>query len=877
MHVYRMALGEYDGATGHYPAEYDAQQELAAPADWSEPRQRRQRLVPITTIDALFQDELKRTLVLAHLDLEGREAEALRGASATLARDRPVLTVETFSQLNGRVAPAGDGAASRRTTTPCTRSTSARVAARRAQPRRHSARESAPALHPRQFLLVLAPATAPPNRRAASLCTGRVIRCVLYAPFLVQIGKVRRVCFPTMYNLIGTDLLEREPASARPSGGSGARSLPKRNPVPVGTAEHKRWKQRVQTNPFKKGTTEYARWRRGCCPYDNQPAGNLLDREPAFLGSEEWWDWWYACCRHRNPYPLNSAKWQQWVKRVETNPFPVDSALWRRWREGCCAEPVAVAGYWTFCCVLIVITLFAGIAALIWFLVTQDTSSVQGPARPPHMPPLPPEHPHPFQPPLPPPPPSAPPSPESPPPPSPPRARRRRRAAGVAAARAIAVRLCQHKPRGNGHARLLRQPPQATAAHANGCAAHGRPRATTWPARAAFASIRRARTRSTSRPSRIRTQSIGTCTLRVPPCARRRRPGGRLLLPRRPNRRAAREPTWALGAAAAFAKRAAPSAPWSTRGAALPSTPPASPMAPPPAHPPPPPAHPPRTAPGHRVHRGLARLETTPGAVAHLEHSTVTFTANVSAYAHAAWIGLRRQCPGPVPDSHGGRGPRAHAPGLPARHGASRTCSASEPFQTGDPTRRADVVLESHPCPPASPPPPAAARVAATTAPNAARHAAALAPALDAAALAPAQRAAALAAVAAATRLAAAARGAAAAAFALHPARRHPAALNAAALAAAALTLAAAARVAAAVAPARPAARAAARGHRVHERLARLRDRARHRRARRARDCQVHGRRRRARLRRLDPAVRGDLPRGRTVHARRLCALRALG
>ena len=36
------------------------------------------------------------TLVLGHLDLEGREAAALRGANATIRRDRPVLTVETF-------------------------------------------------------------------------------------------------------------------------------------------------------------------------------------------------------------------------------------------------------------------------------------------------------------------------------------------------------------------------------------------------------------------------------------------------------------------------------------------------------------------------------------------------------------------------------------------------------------------------------------------------------------------------------------------------------------------------------------------------------------------------------------------------------------
>jgi hypothetical protein len=36
--------------------------------------------------------------VLAHLDLEGGEAAALRGANRTLKRDRPVLTVETFPQ-----------------------------------------------------------------------------------------------------------------------------------------------------------------------------------------------------------------------------------------------------------------------------------------------------------------------------------------------------------------------------------------------------------------------------------------------------------------------------------------------------------------------------------------------------------------------------------------------------------------------------------------------------------------------------------------------------------------------------------------------------------------------------------------------------------
>jgi len=98
LYVYRMALGEVDGATGHYPAEYD---ETKSSLHLQIARFRSHdndgnASYPITTIDALFDDALKRTLVLAHLDLEGREAAALRGANATIRRDRPVLTVETF-------------------------------------------------------------------------------------------------------------------------------------------------------------------------------------------------------------------------------------------------------------------------------------------------------------------------------------------------------------------------------------------------------------------------------------------------------------------------------------------------------------------------------------------------------------------------------------------------------------------------------------------------------------------------------------------------------------------------------------------------------------------------------------------------------------
>ena len=98
LYVYRLGLGEVDGATGHYPAEYDDRksslhlqiarfraQDNAGNASY-----------PLTTIDFLFNDDTDRTLVLAHLDLEGHEASALRGANRTLARDRPLLTVETF-------------------------------------------------------------------------------------------------------------------------------------------------------------------------------------------------------------------------------------------------------------------------------------------------------------------------------------------------------------------------------------------------------------------------------------------------------------------------------------------------------------------------------------------------------------------------------------------------------------------------------------------------------------------------------------------------------------------------------------------------------------------------------------------------------------
>ena len=96
--VVRAGLGAVNGTTGHYPAEYDEQRSNLhlQIARFRTHDNAGGATYPIVTIDALFGDGRDATLVLAHLDLEGREADALRGANRTLARDRPVLTVETF-------------------------------------------------------------------------------------------------------------------------------------------------------------------------------------------------------------------------------------------------------------------------------------------------------------------------------------------------------------------------------------------------------------------------------------------------------------------------------------------------------------------------------------------------------------------------------------------------------------------------------------------------------------------------------------------------------------------------------------------------------------------------------------------------------------
>jgi len=98
IHVHHLALGNVDGATGSYPAEYDSKQSSLhlQIARWRDSDNFGNSSYKTTTIDVLFNDDTERTLVLAHLDLEGREADALRGAGRTLWRDRPLLTVETF-------------------------------------------------------------------------------------------------------------------------------------------------------------------------------------------------------------------------------------------------------------------------------------------------------------------------------------------------------------------------------------------------------------------------------------------------------------------------------------------------------------------------------------------------------------------------------------------------------------------------------------------------------------------------------------------------------------------------------------------------------------------------------------------------------------
>ena len=98
LEVMLAGLGAVNGSTGHYPKHIDNRRSgLYAQISAFRPSAIvGEGAYPVVTIDALFGKEAGRSLVLAHLDLEGREPDALRGANATLRRDRPVVTVETY-------------------------------------------------------------------------------------------------------------------------------------------------------------------------------------------------------------------------------------------------------------------------------------------------------------------------------------------------------------------------------------------------------------------------------------------------------------------------------------------------------------------------------------------------------------------------------------------------------------------------------------------------------------------------------------------------------------------------------------------------------------------------------------------------------------
>ena len=128
-----------------------------------------------------------------------------------------------------------------------------------------------------------------------------------------------------------------------------------------------------------------------------------LEREPPLRGSDEWWDWWYDCCRKCNPYPKESKEWQLWIARVQTNPFKRDTKEWRRWNEGCCRDDVVAGPVLWCCCCLLAITIPLLLVTRV--RLSGHANEVRGPPVAPPLPPTtPPEAPSPAAP-----PPSAPP------------------------------------------------------------------------------------------------------------------------------------------------------------------------------------------------------------------------------------------------------------------------------------------------------------------------------------------------------------------------------------------------------------------------------------------------------------------------------------
>ena len=101
LEVLHAGLGATNGTEGHYPHAWDSRQGsiYLQISLWNTQSNHGSSTYPILTIDSLFAPETRRTLVLAHLDLEGLESDALSAANETIMRDRPVITVETYPQM----------------------------------------------------------------------------------------------------------------------------------------------------------------------------------------------------------------------------------------------------------------------------------------------------------------------------------------------------------------------------------------------------------------------------------------------------------------------------------------------------------------------------------------------------------------------------------------------------------------------------------------------------------------------------------------------------------------------------------------------------------------------------------------------------------
>lgn len=116
-------LGDKTG-TLSVPSSYNAQTNVTAGSaqiSWSYRKTRREvkvvhgvkarpldrNSVPLYTIDTLFHQQwMGERLGFAHLDMEGMELAALRGAESILARDRPVLTVEVWTHTKAAATRA---------------------------------------------------------------------------------------------------------------------------------------------------------------------------------------------------------------------------------------------------------------------------------------------------------------------------------------------------------------------------------------------------------------------------------------------------------------------------------------------------------------------------------------------------------------------------------------------------------------------------------------------------------------------------------------------------------------------------------------------------------------------------------------------------